>query len=85
MPAVQLYLACSTQWRVGMSGRTGLDYTACRPEAAAWLDRWNREAVPAVASMELIELMDDLRTVELALLGCDAERRDAAAAVTGAH
>ncbi len=27
-PAVELFMACQTQWRTGMAGATGLDYVA---------------------------------------------------------
>ena len=27
VPAMEMFIRCSTQWRVGMSGAVGLDYT----------------------------------------------------------
>lgn len=52
---------CSTQWRVGMGGATGLDYTAI---------------IAALQYHECDKTMfDDLRTIERGALSAMAERR----------
>ena len=55
-----------TQWRVGMSGPTGLDYAAVYP----LLDR------KATDSDEWEQLFDDLRVMESAALEAIAESRE---------
>ncbi|MBP0943086.1 DUF1799 domain-containing protein [Pseudomonas alliivorans] len=63
-PAFQLFEALSTQWRVGMGGPVGLDYTA----------------VPVVAGMlgikrrQLGRLFGDLRSMELEALSVMADQ-----------
>lgn len=58
LPAVNLFISMSTQWRVGMGGATGLDYAA----------------LPAVMAMLCIEeserpqVFEDLRIMESAAI-----------------
>lgn len=56
--AVDLYLACQTQWRTGMGGPTGLDYTGV--EASLRMGRVPRWQWP--------ELFARLRVIELGVL-----------------
>ncbi len=51
-PAMQAFLACQTQWRMGPNGPVGLDYTA-----VAWVFRLYKIANPAavLADMQIIE------------------------------
>jgi hypothetical protein len=65
---VALFVALGSQWRVGMSGATGLDYCAIRA-TAGWLG----------VEMDR-ERFDDLRTMEAAALSAMAEARDTATA-----
>jgi hypothetical protein len=58
MPAVNVFIAMSTQWRVGAAGVTGLDYSVL-PEM------WRRAKVPAGARDDVF---DDLRIMEDAAL-----------------
>jgi hypothetical protein len=60
---IELFLAAQTQWRVGMSGPTGLDYAgveACARLRGATLDPDTFEA---------------LQTAELAALGAWRDKR----------
>lgn len=68
LPAVRAYLVCATQWRVGMGGRTGLDYQACRIPLEAHRARLQ---LPDDA-----ELWEDLQVIEHAFLDADAEQRE---------
>lgn len=61
--ALQAFLSVQTQWRVGMNGVTGLDYTAIH---AAWRMR-RRRITP--------QLFDQLQAIEQAVLTALAERR----------
>lgn len=64
-PAFELFCVdLRTQWRVGMGGRTGLDYTAC---VAALRLRHTRQRTA--------ELLDDLRVLEHAYLDEEAQQR----------
>ena len=51
-PAVEAFLVCQTQWRMGPNGPVGLDYTA-----VAWVFRLYKIANPAavLADMQIIE------------------------------
>lgn len=53
-----MFRRLETQWRIGMNGRTGLDYCAAYP----LMDRETSE--PA----EWLQLLDDLREIEIAAL-----------------
>jgi hypothetical protein len=69
-PAIAAYLACSTQWRAGSGGRTGLDYPACELATRALRDRLALAPWP--------ELLPDLQLIEHAILQCDREHRERA-------
>ena len=64
--AIYLFIQLLTQWRVGMSGPTGLDYAAVYP----LLDR------KATDPDEWDQLFDDLRVMESAALEAIAENRE---------
>ncbi len=66
VPAFNLLIDLGTQWRTGMGGRTGLDYNVL-----GVLPRW--QSTPAEQRQSLL---DDLRTMEIAILNQDAEHRD---------
>ena len=55
-----------TQWRVGMAGRTGLDYTA----VLAYL-----RTVHGLRGEDLREVFDGLQGCELAILELQAEQQ----------
>lgn len=57
-PVVELFLRLATQWRTGINGATGLDYTAAYP----LIDR------VASSSDEWWHLFDDLQHLERAAL-----------------
>ena len=57
-PAFQIFASLQTQWRVGVSGRTGLDYPALYP----LLDRQAKDAA------EWDALFDDVQAMEIAAL-----------------
>lgn len=63
---IYLFIQLLTQWRVGMSGPTGLDYAAVYP----LLDR------KAADSEEWDQLFDDLRVMESAALEAIADQRE---------
>ena len=63
-PAVRLFNRLGTQWRIGMIGATGLDYTAAYP----LMDRLN---LPAD---EWDDLLSDLQTLESAALNVMNEK-----------
>ena len=64
LPVLELFNAMATQWRVGMSGATGLDYSAL-PHVL------NLQAVPASDWPDLFEC---LRVMEAEALNVMAER-----------
>jgi len=68
-------MKCATQWRVGFSGRVGLDYTACMGVLRRGLRLW-REQWPEFADLTADELFDDLQVIENAMLGADNEKRE---------
>jgi len=53
-PAFRLFEAMSTQWRVGMGGAIGLDYTAIPPTAS----------MLGMKRKEITEAFHDLRVME---------------------
>ena len=63
--AITLFQALGTQWRVGFSGATGLDYTAAYP----LLDRFTE------TPDEWTELFSDLRVLESEALATMARNR----------
>lgn len=67
-PIVRAYYACNTQWRVGMAGRTGLDYPACQAAVDAQRDRLQ---LPAWS-----EVFSGLQTIEHAMLSAEHELRE---------
>ena len=68
--AVAAYLVCATQWRVGMGGRTGLDYAGCRVALDAHNDGPDPPFTP------LSEVLQHLQIIEHAVLACDREAAD---------
>jgi hypothetical protein len=76
LPALRAWDTCSTQMRVSFAGTTGLDYGACIATLALYLPRWKALAPPgdALHGMEVADLLDDLRTIEDALLTAWAEQ-----------
>jgi hypothetical protein len=60
--AVEMFLRLQTQWRIGMSGRTGLDYVAAR-----WLFSLYQIEKPS-------EMLEDLQVMESAVLEAQAAR-----------
>lgn len=54
VPAVNAFIAMSTQWRTGMAGVTGLDYAALPPVLE----------MTAVARDEWPDVFDGVRTME---------------------
>lgn len=74
-PALAAYEVCETQWRTGFGCVTGFDYAACIATLTLYLPRWKASA-PAgdpIHAMEVPDLLDDLRTIEEALLTAWAE------------
>lgn len=65
LQAWQCWQGVQTQWRVGMAGRTGLDYAA----VLAYL-----RAAHGLRGAELREVFDGLQGCELAVLELQAER-----------
>lgn len=60
-PAVELFAAVSTQWRVGMAGATGLDYAAVRAAMemqgvppADWPARFGEVRIMERAALEVM-------------------------------
>lgn len=70
VPAVKAYQVCGSQWRTSFIGATGLDYTACIAALQLYLPRWQAEGGdnPHWKEHTLTTLLDDLRTIEDALL-----------------
>ncbi|WP_404634326.1 DUF1799 domain-containing protein [Dyella ginsengisoli] len=70
VPALTAYRLCDSQWRTSLTGATGLDYTACIAALQLYLPRWQAEAPndPHWQRHTLTTLLDDLRTIEDALL-----------------
>lgn len=66
MEAVRLFSLLSTQWRVGASGATGLDYAA----AAALMD------MERIKPRRRAKLLNCLRVMEAAVLTMWAEERN---------
>lgn len=61
-PAVEMFLRVQTQWRVGMAGLIGLDYTAVK-----WCFELKDVSKPA-------ELLADLQVIEARVLEILSER-----------
>lgn len=66
LDSLNLFVEVQTQWRVGMSGATGLDY----PAVFATLDRLHRDKTDARRD----ELFSDLQIMEAAALKKMAEK-----------
>ena len=64
--SLNLFIALQTQWRIGMSGATGLDY----PAVFATLDRLHRDKTDARRD----ELFADVQIMEAAALKKMAEK-----------
>lgn len=69
-------MTVATQWRQGFGGRTGLDYVACISTLRLHLPRWRRESRGAFEGLRIADLMQDVQTIESAMLTADAERRE---------
>jgi len=67
--AARAYLACHTQWNVGTAGRTGLRYEGCT--AILGVHAGN------LGIADMSETMAQIQCIEIAMLGADAERREA--------
>jgi len=67
VPAWNLWLACQTQWRIGMGGPTGLDYAGI--EALMRMRNVSRAERP-----ELIEGLQVMEVVALEEFAAKAER-----------
>lgn len=65
-PALNLFMACATQWRTTMQGRIGLDYLAMD-----WVARRLDLEVGA-------ELLGDVQELEAAALECWSEQQERA-------
>lgn len=74
-PALRAYDLCSTQWRTGFCGATGLDYPACLAVLERYVPRWEKEP-PTAEPLDVLDLMNDLRTIEHALLTAWAENAE---------
>lgn len=76
IPGVLAYGAVHTQWRrAGTRGaRAGLDYTACMPVLRLLLARWERDGWELGITEE--ELLEDLQSMESAILEVDMERAE---------
>lgn len=64
--AWELFLACATQWRYGLNGVTGLDYSALVPVMA----------VHEIPASEQRDTLDRVRLLERGVLSAIAESRD---------
>ena len=64
--SLNLFIALQTQWRIGMSGATGLDY----PAVFATIDRLHRDKTDARRD----ELFADVQIMEAAALKKMAEK-----------
>lgn len=60
-PAIEFYLRIQTQWRVGMNGRTGLDYNVLFHE----MDRRD------LSRDDYDDLLDSIRVIERTVLDLD--------------
>lgn len=64
-PSVMLFMAVGTQWRVGMGGATGLDYSA----VAAVMD------IQGVKPKKRAKMLEHIRIMEAAVLEIWAENK----------
>lgn len=77
--------ACDTQWRVGVSGATGLDGAACTALIERLLPKWKRDLLElglavegdALMHYDIAAALEDLHVLEHATLEAWAERREA--------
>lgn len=79
VPAVTAYRVCNSQWRTSLTGATGLDYTACIATVQLYLPLWQAES-PGDTHWQQhtpTTVMDDLRTIEDALLNAWDEKAKA--------
>ncbi len=65
LPTVNVFIAMSTQWRIGMSGPTGLDYSAL-PAVLR---------LTGIARNQWTDVFDGLREMEEAALECIHEKK----------
>lgn len=65
MPAVSAFSGLLTQWRIGMAGATGLDYSAI-PFVLE---------MGGVARIDWPQVFDDIRVMEVEALNCMREQR----------
>jgi hypothetical protein len=66
LDAYQVFTCMSTQWRVGMSGATGLDYSALR-------EVWQRLKIPQSARDDIFQ---DIRIMENEALKTMRKKKD---------
>ncbi|KGU87198.1 DUF1799 domain-containing protein [Pseudomonas mediterranea] len=65
-PAFRLFNALSTQWRMGASGPTGLDYTSIR-DVARFI---------GIKKKQIAEIFPDLQVMEVEAIAVMAEARE---------
>lgn len=75
VPVLRAYEVCATQWRVSFAGATGLDYPACLATLDRYLPRWAKE-LPTADPRDALDLLDDLRVIEQALLTAWADNAE---------
>ncbi len=72
------FLLVHTQWNVGGLGqRTGLRYESVLSTIERTLPAWQDDDPGTWAGVTVAELFADVQVVESAMLGADAERRQA--------
>lgn len=74
-PGIAAYMAVATQWRVGFTDRSGLDYTAVIATLKLHLPKWRRQST-AWKGLTLADILGDVQIVENAMLAADSERRE---------
>lgn len=73
--SLRAYELCSTQWRTGFNGATGLDYSSCIATLERYARRWDKEQ-PDAEPIDPLDLLDEVRTIEQALLTAWAEQAE---------
>lgn len=68
------YAAVQTQWRAD----GGLDYAACAPVLRGLLRKWRAEDNGLADGLDVMDLLEDVQVVEIAILEVRAEQREQA-------